>query len=228
MSGESEKTPLAYAGANASVRKIILAHAEKRVESFLDRLTSIDQRLTGLSALMFAGSAIAATIIVGGDKIPVVALWFAGFAALLFTIGGIVSLRGIESAHGFLPGERPSWWEQGGATYLHEMTMEIADALVAQHYEDVINGLDNIMNNRANALNRSLYCGAAAGVLIAVAAVSTALYSKPLDPRREAHDCEYSISVKIHMARSLGEPVDPQRRHRHQCALARPIQAKPL
>jgi hypothetical protein len=165
----------AFWNAQPDVRPIILAQAEKRVESTLATLSSLNQRLASSSAIMFAGAAVSATLTTNADNLPQLSIGIAAAAALSFAIAGIVGFVGLFSSKRFYPGERPSWWLKSGLTQLTSMNADDANYWLAGHHEEVIDSMGQSVSRRARAFNASLGLGAIGAVLIASSATNSAV-----------------------------------------------------
>lgn len=168
----------AYWNAKPEVRSLILSHAVRRVESSTGALNSLNQRLSSIVALLFAGAAVSATFTTNGDRVETLPLGLAAASSAVFATGGLASLFGLASLKSAWPGERPSWWLSLGEEALAALDEQAAGYWLAGHYSEVIEGLRRSLNRRGALFNVALAFAAAGGLLICLAAGSAALHPK--------------------------------------------------
>lgn len=169
----------AFEHASASVRKTILAEAEKRVQATIGRLDALNQRLSGMAALQFAGAAVATTLTTNADKLPSTSIYWAALAAAVFVAGGVIACTGLFSGKSVFPGEAPSWWLAHGAEALARLDEEGAQLWLFERHEAMISSLLASVNRRATRFNLSVLCGAIAGALVASAAICNSVLPAP-------------------------------------------------
>ncbi len=200
MKKPSALPPPGYWEAQPEVRTVILAHAEKYVQSLVSRLDALNQRLSALCALLFAGAAASATISTNSDKLPHLAIVLAAVAATTFAVGGLVGCVGLFSGKSSFPGEAPSWWGKQGADLVAGLDAEQARAWVAGSHEDALHSLNMAVCRRAWAFNAALGLGAAAAVLISV----TAWLSTTAQPTRQASLAEHQAPLALNLKVDAG------------------------
>jgi hypothetical protein len=156
MGDDPEEGLRAFWSARPEVRPLILEHAERRVESERAALTSLQQRLSQVSALMIAGAAVSTTVAVSNSKTALPTIVLAALAACCFAIGGIAALAGLVSGKSKFPGDLPSWWARSGHDVLASLTRDQAEYWLAGHYEDAIRSTADASLRRARILNSAL------------------------------------------------------------------------
>lgn len=168
-----------YQKAQPQVRVLILAEAEKRVQTNIGRVDSLNQRLSALCALLFAGAAVAATLTTNTGKLPPIAIYIACGSAVFFAIGGAIGCWGLFSRQSVFPGEKASWWDGQGVDALAQLNEQDANGWLIERSETMIDSLALSVERRALAFNIAVVLGAVGGVLIAVAALAGAVFGAP-------------------------------------------------
>jgi len=172
-----------YLKAQPAVRLTILAEAEKRVQTNIGRVDALNQRLSALCALLFAGAAVAATFTTNAAKLPPLAVYIACGSAFAFALGGMIGCVGLFSRRAVFPGEPPSWWASHGIDALSQLTDEGAKGWLFERHEEMIASLAVSVRRRAVAFNTAITVGAVAGALIACAALTDTIVPPPVDAK---------------------------------------------
>ncbi|MDF2435208.1 MAG: hypothetical protein JWP44_4839 [Mucilaginibacter sp.] len=178
----------AYQKAQPEVRTLILAEAEKLVQTNIGRVDALNQRLSALCALLFAGAAVAATLTTNADKLPPLAIYIACGSSVAFALGGAIGCCGLFSRRSVFPGEKPSWWASHGVDALAQLTEDGAKGWLIERSEEMIDSLAKAVKRRALTFNIAVVAGAIAGALIAGAALAGAIIGPPVkdEPLRVA------------------------------------------
>ena len=212
----------AFWQAGDDTREIILAQAQKHVESLTSRLDALNTRVSGLSALLFAAAALATNVTTAADKIAILATYTASFAAVIFAVAGCVGFYGLWSAPSVFAGEPPSWWGAQGEDRLRGLDKDMANFWLADKLEVTAKSLQGSIRRRSRSLNIAILLGAFGSGLIAVTALVSAFGSHP-KPSRPSHSIMRFVPVIA--SKNSHTPIMPAPRIALRGSAVRPILA---
>lgn len=158
----------AYWMAPAEVRPLILDQAEKQMGARITLAVALEARVTQVTALLFAGAAVAAQFTADILDKPGLAAALAVGGAISFALGGVIGFWGVFAGSLQVPGAKPSEWARGA---LDDANAETAMYWIAGWQEGALITLAQQVKRRSSALNLALVAGAAGGVLLAISAL---------------------------------------------------------
>lgn len=207
MSESKDRALEQFLKADKAVQDLILAEAEKRVQSNISRSDALNQRLSALCALLFAGAAVAATYTTNADRVSPLSIGVACAASVVFAVGGAIGCAGLFSRKRGFPGEKPSWWISGeDVSDLSELSELHAKGWLVSHREEVIDDLAAGVAWRALCFNSAVIVGAVAGGLISVAAVVGAVIGPIKKPLPEPTFISFECVAKSAEAKPVASP----------------------